>query len=221
MPKPPKKPAREPNHALQILRKHKLQMTQQEFADLLGVTKDSVRYWETNVRPLTEDRAIEIMCATGADPASLLDGKGNPKSIRGEDYTPETWEWIRKRKSPVEMEAEWSEIKKLGESDSFFSIEGFLRALFAAAALRSSAAEQICILFCMRMITEVLERLDLESEIDYMQNNQPENDPYGLRFNNLHIFRHADANRMAQRGFVDITRISQEIRRVHQDLRSS
>jgi len=77
-------------------------LSQGEFADLIGSTRDSVASWETGRRPVTASNAQRIMNATGAWPHSLLNGPP-VLDLRLEGYTKESF--ARWRKNPADSGA--------------------------------------------------------------------------------------------------------------------
>ena len=85
------------NEALRELRQL-LDLTQAEFAELIGASKDAVVSWENGRNPLSETFARRIMLATGVHDQSLLKGKKGLLSRRlgGGAYTQAEFEWHRK-----------------------------------------------------------------------------------------------------------------------------
>ena len=85
------------NEALRELRTL-LDLTQAEFATLIGASKDAVVSWENGRNPLSESFARRIMLVTGVHDQSLLKGKKALLARRpaGGAYTKEEFAWHRK-----------------------------------------------------------------------------------------------------------------------------
>lgn len=100
--------SRLPHRCLKALRKA-CQMTQSQLAEKIGVSKNSISSLEVGRSKLSRAMAMRIWRATGADPLSLLDPKGEPTYNR-RPYTFESFEQhhsvsVLKGELPPEMSA--------------------------------------------------------------------------------------------------------------------
>ena len=171
----------QPNRSIKTLRAV-LEKTQQEFALLLGVSKDTVISWENGRLAVTAEKASRISFLTGAIANDLRRGRG---TVRADPAVESDWIDRSKPYSPHDYTLQdyktWT--TRMNVPGKVVSVamgaltEYLLQCLCAAAQHDSTEARVKLPAICLRFVDEIMEVRDsfnLEARIQHMLKSSPD-----------------------------------------------